>query len=185
MVTLLRVAVIEQLAEKYESLAPLLDERPAAALARCRGAGVGPWGVSAVARATGSSRSTVTAAVKELAGPQAGVPAGRVRRVGAAGRPSVTATDPVLVAALEALVDPATRGDPMSPLRWTSKSTRTLAAEVRPTGACDDVTLAQFQISATVGRLNPVVGINSRAQATPRPRLRAPCCRGLSVSRGT
>ena len=130
MATLLRVAVVEQLAEKYESIAPLLDERQRRRWLGVEARALGCGGVSAVARATGASRSTVTAAVKELADPAADAGTrGRVRRAGA-GRPSVTATDPQLLAALEALVDPATRGDPMSPLRWTSKSTRTLAEEL-------------------------------------------------------
>jgi hypothetical protein len=132
--TLPRVAVVEQLAEKYELIAPLLDERQRRCWLGVEARALGHGGVSAVARATGASRSTVTAAVKELADPAAdAVTRGRVRRAGA-GRPSVTATDRQLLAALEALVDPATRGDPMSPLRWTSKSTRTLAAELAGQG---------------------------------------------------
>jgi hypothetical protein len=128
------VAVVDQLAEKYESIAPLLDERQRRRWLGVEARALGRGGVSAVARATGASRSTVTAAVKELADPAADVGTrGRVRRAGA-GRPSVTATDPQLLAALEALVDPATRGDPMSPLRWTSKSTRTLAKELAGQG---------------------------------------------------
>jgi hypothetical protein len=128
------VAVVDQLAEKYESIAALLDERQRRRWLGVEARALGRGGVSAVARATGASRSTVTAAVKELADPAAdAVTRGRVRRAGA-GRPSVTATDPQLLAALEALVDPATRGDPMSPLRWTSKSTRTLAKELAGQG---------------------------------------------------
>ena len=134
MATLLGVAVVGQLAEKYESIAPLLDERQRRRWLGVEARALGRGGVSAVARATGASRSTVTAAVKELADPAADAGTrGRVRRAGA-GRPSVTATDPQLLAALEALVDPATRGDPMSPLRWTSKSTRTLAKELAGQG---------------------------------------------------
>jgi hypothetical protein len=128
------VVVVDQLAEKYESIAALLDERQRRRWLGVEARALGRGGVSAVARATGASRSTVTAAVKELADPAADVVTrGRVRRAGA-GRPSVTATDPQLLAALEALVDPATRGDPMSPLRWTSKSTRTLAEELAGQG---------------------------------------------------
>ena len=128
------MAVVKQVAEKYESIAPLLDERQRRRWLGVEARALGRGGVSAVARATGASRSTVTAAVKELADPAADAGTrGRVRRAGA-GRPSVTATDPQLLAALEALVDPATRGDPMSPLRWTSKSTRTLAKELAGQG---------------------------------------------------
>ena len=127
------MAVAEQIAEKYKAIAPLLDERQRRRWMGVEARALGRGGVSAVSRATGASRSTVTAAVRELADPVSAVAAGRVRRAGA-GRPSVTAADPALVAALESLVDPATRGDPMSPLRWTSKSTRTLAAELAGQG---------------------------------------------------
>jgi len=126
--------LVEQLAEKFEAIAPLLDERQRRRWLGVEARALGRGGVSVVSRATGASRSTVTAAVKELSQPEsAKAPAGRVRRVGA-GRRSVTAGDPGLVSALEALVDPATRGDPMSPLRWTSKSTRTLAVELAGQG---------------------------------------------------
>lgn len=118
----------ELVAEKYETIAPLLDERQRRVWLGMEARACGRGGVSAVARAAGVSRTTVTAAVKELDDPEVAVP-GRVRRLGA-GRKPVTETDPGLVEALEALVDPATRGDPESPLRWTSKSTRTLSDEL-------------------------------------------------------
>jgi transposase len=127
------VTVADQIAEKYETIAPLLDERQRRCWLGVEARAVGRGGVSLVARSTGASRSTVSAAVKELSDSAAGLPAGRVRRAGA-GRPSVTSTDPAVVAALERLVDPATRGDPMSALRWTSKSTRTLADELTRQG---------------------------------------------------
>ncbi len=123
-------AVLEQqLADKYESMAPLLDERQRRRWLGVEARALGRGGVSAVARATGMSRTTVTAAVKELGEPVASTAEERVRRPGV-GRPSVTQVDPELMAALESLVDPATRGDPESPLRWTSKSTRMLAKEL-------------------------------------------------------
>ncbi len=127
------VAVERQLAEKYESIAPLLDERQRRRWLGIEARAVGRGGVSAVARATGASRTTVTAAVAELAGGGQDSAAGRVRRAGA-GRPPVSEREPGVAAALERLVDPATRGDPASPLRWTSKSTRTLADELGAQG---------------------------------------------------
>ena len=90
------------------------------------------WGgVTAVAHATGLSRSTITAARAELKLPakRRVAEAGRIRRPGGGRRP-LSETDPALLAALEALVDPASRGDPESPLRWTCKSTRRLAQEL-------------------------------------------------------
>ena len=122
------LAVERQLTEKYESIASLLDERQRRRWLGIEARALGRGGVSAVARATGVSRKTVTAAVAELAG-GGDDSAGRVRRAGA-GRPPVSQRDPAVVAALERLVDPTTRGDSESPLRWTSKSTRTLADEL-------------------------------------------------------
>lgn len=122
------LGVERQLTEKYESIASLLDERQRRRWLGIEARALGRGGVSAVARATGASRTTVTAAVAELAG-GGDDSAGRVRRAGA-GRPPVSQRDPAVVAALERLVDPTTRGDPESPLRWTSKSTRTLADEL-------------------------------------------------------
>ena len=94
------------------------------------------WGgVTLVARATGLSRTTITAGLRELDLPrkQRLQAAKRVRRPGA-GRPRVLQADPELLTALENLLEPATRGDPESPLRWTSKSTRRLANELTEAG---------------------------------------------------
>ena len=121
------------MAEKYESIAALLDERQRRRWLGVEARALGRGGVSAVARATGASRTTVTAAVAELAGGGEDSAPGRVRRAGA-GRPPVSEREPGVVAVLERLVDPATRGDPESPLRWTSKSTRALADELRAQG---------------------------------------------------
>ena len=94
---------------------------------------LGWGGVSAVAVATGLARNTIMAGARDLARrreqPQATVTL-RIRAPGG-GRKPLTETDPHLLAALEALVDPATRGHPESPLRWTCKSTATLAAELQ------------------------------------------------------
>ncbi len=125
---------VEQVvSDKYEAIAPFLDERQRRLWLGVEARAFGWGGVSAVSRATGVSRSTVTAAVKELDDPSSGASAGRVRRAGA-GRPPLTESDPGLAEALEVLVDPATRGDPESPLLWTSKSTRTLAGELSDQG---------------------------------------------------
>ena len=105
------VAVERQLAEKYESIAPLLDERQRRRWLGIEARALGRGGVSAVARATGASRTTATAAVAEVAGGGQDSAAGRVRRAGA-GRPRVRESEPGVVAALERLVDPATRAIP-------------------------------------------------------------------------
>ena len=91
----------------------------------------GRGGVSLLARVTGLSRPTIYAGLKELAdGVASELPVERVRRRGG-GRPPITQTQPGVLAALEALVEPTSRGDPESPLRWTCKGVRRLAAELQ------------------------------------------------------
>jgi hypothetical protein len=101
-----------------------LDERSRRLVAAQDAIRLGYGGISRVSRACGLSRVTLTKGVKELRGKP--LPPGRIRRHGA-GRQSLLAGDPTLLGALEALVEPLTRGDPESPLRWTCKSTRVLA----------------------------------------------------------
>jgi hypothetical protein len=115
----------------YRSLRVEMDERGRRQWAAAEARELGWGGVSAVAAATGLSRTTIMAGLRELDLPnrQREVEAVRVRRPGG-GRKPVTETDPGLLAALEALIEPATRGDPQSPLRWTCKSTRRLADEL-------------------------------------------------------
>jgi hypothetical protein len=111
-------------AEKYTSLLPYLNERQRRLYLAVEARGFGRGGVARVARATGVSRPTIQQGLRELSGPVASPE--RVRQPGG-GRKRVTVRDPTLLADLEALVDPDSRGDPMSPLRWTCKSTRQLA----------------------------------------------------------
>ncbi|MGH3002399.1 MAG: ISAzo13 family transposase [Gaiellaceae bacterium] len=118
--------------ERFRALAGELDERRrrlwAAAEARSHGRG----GVSAVARATGMSPTTIHRGLRELASGEALEP-GRVRRPGG-GRKPLSEQDPTLVADLERLLDAESRGDPCSPLRWTAKSVRNLADALRELG---------------------------------------------------
>ncbi len=119
----------------YCTLAPEMDERMRRQWAAAEARELGWGGVSLVAQACGLSRTTVSAGLRELSLPEARrrVEAMRVRRPGG-GRPPLSQADPGLAAALERLIDPATRGDPMSPLRWTCKSTRRLADELTRRG---------------------------------------------------
>jgi len=121
-----------QIRRKYRIVARELDERRRRQWAAAEAREAGWGGVSLVARATGLSRPTILAGLRELQLPakQRAAAAQRIRRPGG-GRRAVTVTDPTLVTALMALIDPATRGDPESPLRWTCKSTAKLAAELR------------------------------------------------------
>jgi transposase len=117
---------------RYEPVAALLDERARRLLAGGEALALGRGGVSAVARATGLARSTVARGMTEVAATRP-VVQGRIRQKGA-GRPRAVERDPTLRADLEALIEPTNRGDPMSPLRWTTKSVRHLAAELRRGG---------------------------------------------------
>jgi hypothetical protein len=121
----------EPLAMKFAQVFPHLDERQRRILAAVEARSLGRGGITRVAEATGMSRSTVTAAVKEL---ETGlVVTDRVRRPGG-GAKSITEKYPTLEGALKALVDPETRGDPESALLYTLKSTRQLAAELQAQG---------------------------------------------------
>jgi DDE family transposase len=120
-----------ELQTKWNSLMPHLDERQRRLLAAAEARVLGYGGIALVAKASGLSRTTVHKALEELeAEPLA---TGRVRQPGA-GRKRVQDKDPGLLFALEQLIDPATRGDPMSPLRWTCKSTRQLALALTDQG---------------------------------------------------
>jgi len=123
--------VIARIRTKYRSLGPEMDERLQRQWAAAEAREVGWGGISAVSQATGMSRTTITAGLRELTLPEEErvIEANRIRRPGG-GRKSLTQTDPGLLAVLGSLIEPATRGDPESPLRWTCKSTRRLAEEL-------------------------------------------------------
>ena len=118
---------------RYLRVAGILDERGRRAVAASEALAVGRGGVAAVARATGLARRAIEDGIKELSGAVPGAGAGRVRRAGG-GRKAIVATDPTVLADLERLVEPTTRGDPESPLRWACKGIRRLAAELRGQG---------------------------------------------------
>ena len=126
-----RADVVESLRAKFAAVLPHLDERQQRLMMAGEARSLGHGGIAAVAEATGASRSRISQGVAELEAGEA--PLGRVRREGG-GRKSLTATDPVLLAALLALVEPTRRGDPCSPLCWTTLSTRKLAAELTGAG---------------------------------------------------
>ena len=128
----MQVAKVEQrIRRKFRLVAVELDERRRRQWAAAEARDAGWGGISLVARATGLSRPAITAGLKELALSTKNrvVAAVRVRAPGG-GRHTLTQSDPGLLEALERLIDPSTRGDPMSPLRWTCKSTANLAAEL-------------------------------------------------------
>jgi transposase len=122
---------------KYTSLEPLFDERTRRLWAAAEARAIGRGGITRVAEATGLSRVTIRAGLNELDRPvtaaDRGVAAERVRHPGGGRKPLVD-QDPSLLRDLETLVDPVTRGDPMSPLRWTCKSAAKLAEELTARG---------------------------------------------------
>jgi len=136
------VVTDEALAAMLTTVMPHLDERQRRIAAGSVARLVGRGGIVAVAEATGMSRSTVQKAVGEIdAGVEVSV---RVRPPGA-GRPKAIDAQPGLLLALDELVDPESRGDPMCRLRWTTKSTRTLAEELQAQGyEISHVTVAQL-----------------------------------------
>ena len=128
------------IAQRWELMRERLDERQRRAFAAAEAKVLGRGGVSQVVAATGMARNTVMAGMQELEGSSnefiAAVPladAGSTRRSGG-GRKAATQKDPSLVPDLLALVDPTSRGDPQSPLRWTCKSLRVLADELKAGG---------------------------------------------------
>jgi Rhodopirellula transposase DDE domain len=122
----------DQIRQRFEALAPHLDERGRRQFAAVEARLAGYGGIAAVARATGIAPSTIWRGLAELDDP-APLSADRVRRPGG-GRRRLVEKDANLLADLEGLVAPGARGDPMSPLRWTGKSLRRLAAELRAMG---------------------------------------------------
>ncbi len=129
----------EGLSAKYKLLRRFLDERSWRLCLAADAVSIGHGGVSIVSRSSKVSRTTIHAAQRELFEegapdtPQQVVRPGRVRKPGG-GRKRISETDKQLLLDLDRIVDPATRGDPMSPLRWTCKSTTKLAAELRKMG---------------------------------------------------
>jgi hypothetical protein len=119
------------LAAKFQVIFPHLDERQRRLLMGAEARAVGHGGIRAVARAAGVREATVSLGVDEL--DSGAEPLGRARRPGG-GRKQAADLDPGLRPALLALVEPEERGDPMSPLRWTTRSTRNLAAELTRRG---------------------------------------------------
>jgi len=144
----------ESVARRYAVLRPYLDERQRRLLLGAEAAELGRGGIKAVALATGVHPDTVAKGARELEG--GAEPSGRVRAPGG-GRKPATENDPGLGPALRTLVDPQTRGDPTSPLVWTTKSTRNLA---------DALTGGGHRVSdRTVARMLRAQGFSLQANA--------------------
>jgi transposase len=143
-----------EICTKFQALSPAMDERLRRLWAGAEAEVYGVGGLSAVARATGMSRNTVRAGRDEIRAGITAEPGYETRRPGG-GRPRLEDVEPELLTALESLVDPVTRGDPESPLRWTSKSTRRLGEELGNMG---------YQVSPQkVGQLLSQLGYSLQA----------------------
>lgn len=115
------------LRRKFSGVWALLDERSRRLMAASEARSLGYGGVSKVSSACGLSRKAIAKGMREISAGD--TRHGHIRRAGA-GRKKITVLDPKLLASLEELIEPETRGDPESPLRWICKSTRTLADQL-------------------------------------------------------
>lgn len=122
----------KEIRAKFRALVPSLTERMRRLWAGTEARAIGRGGIAILTRATGLARNTIVRGLKEL-DERAPLDPARVRQTGG-GRKRKAVLDPHLKDALERLVEPVTRGDPESPLRWTCKSTRILAQELNATG---------------------------------------------------
>lgn len=131
-----RDTTLETVRRKFELMRPLMNERMRRHWAACEAMTLQRGGIALVAEATGLSRTTIWTGLRELQHAEDGsasLPWERSRQAGA-GRPPLQTTDPTLVKDLEVLLEATTRGEPQSPLRWTCKSTRNLAEELKRQG---------------------------------------------------
>ena len=150
--------IIEGIRDKYRDLSSELDERGRRLWAAVEARSLGRGGITAVASATGISDRTIRNGISDLASPDL-LSSDRQRRSGGGRKPYLD-LQPELLDALDRLVNPTTRGDPMSPLRWTCKSTRTLAVELGRQG---------FAVSpTTVRRLLVKLGYSLQANRKKR-----------------
>ena len=124
--------IATEIQRKYRALAPCLNERTRRIWAATEARALGYGGVSLVARATRISRRAIQVGLREIQSDLV-LPEGRVRQSGG-GRKTAVYHQPDLPEKLESLVEPLTRGDPESPLRWTCKSTRSLSRELEGQG---------------------------------------------------
>ncbi len=146
----------QYLKARYRKLLPRLDERSRRLVAAADCAALGRGGISQVARASGLSRPTLYQGVRELEGKV--LSAGRIRRPGG-GRKSAEVKYPGLAGVLEGLVEPTTRGDPMVPLLWTTKSTRKLAEALAAKG----IQVSHRVVAEVLSKLNYSLQANAKS----------------------
>jgi hypothetical protein len=157
---------IELIRSKYKALSPLLNERAKRSWAAIEAKNLGFGGVAIVHKATGMARSTINAGLTELkTGKAISEDKSRIRRSGG-GRKKIIDLDPCIKTALEKILDDNTRGDPMSPLKWTCKSLRNLAEELNQ---------QKYKISfRTIGTLLQEMEYSQQANAKTKERRSDP-----------
>ena len=148
---------IEIIANKFEMLKPSLNERQRRLWAAAEAMALGRGGITIVASATGMSRNTIAIGVKELESGER-LEKNQVRR-GGGGRKKLTQTHPGLLEALDKLVEPSAKGDPMSPLRWTTKSAAKLCAALKEQG----FTISERKTIYLLGQLGYTLAANRKS----------------------
>ena len=166
-----------ELPRKFASILPTRDERQRRLLAAAEARALGSGGIRRVRRASGLSPTAIRSALKPLDAPPP--PAGPVRRPGG-GRQKVRAKDPAILAALEELIAPETRGDPRSPLRWTGKSSPQRAEALAPRGFA----LSHRVVAAWLHHLGDRRPANAQRRAGKQSPDRDAQFRSLSTTRG-
>jgi hypothetical protein len=156
--------IISKVRGKFERLSGVLDERGRRVWAAAEAEAIGYGGQSIVAKATGLSRVTLHREETEKAQDLGSSLPGRIRKAGG-GRKKLTRQGPGLLSALEALVEPTTRGDPESPLRWTCRSTRQLADAL----AAQGYRVSHQTVASLLGGLGYSLQGNQKDQGRLRP----------------
>src|SRR6516225_11210949 len=125
---MIRAAQARAARRRYQEMAPVLNEQSRRRFVALEAQALGRGGISLIARISGLARSTIYHGVRDIRD-KVSAPVGRVRRAGG-GRKKKVIEDPTLVADVKALIEPVTRGDPMQPLLWTTRSLRNLVDEL-------------------------------------------------------
>ena len=161
--------IVEQVRRKFERLSGVLDERGRRVWAVVEAESLGYGGQTIVAKATGLSRVTLHRELNEKGEDSPSSQPDRIRKSGG-GRKKLTQQEQGLMSALEALVEPTTRGDPESPLRWTCHSTRQLAASLSIQGYRVSHQYCYLKIIITIHRFKQAsrLGIVSRGKGLGR-----------------
>ena len=140
---------------KFETFAQFLDEKQLRLFAAIEALAFGEGGATAIAAASGISRQTVQQGIRDL---REGIePESRIRKTGG-GRKSIRETQPGILEALDKIIDPSTRGDPESPLRWTTKSTTKISNELKSQG----FEISHVKVGELLGKLNYSLQANAK-----------------------